>query len=91
MGAQHPGAAGGTIHYTSLRLLRDAPDEAETVANDFNTLMASLLRSRRSDALDACKKLEEARQLNARLASENSALRDTVKELKEYSVRLGVE
>lgn len=90
VGAQHPAAAGGTIHFSSLRLVRDAPDDAENLANDFNSLMASLLRSRRSDALDACKKLEEARQANARLQSENSALRDAVQELREYSTRLGV-
>lgn len=79
IGAQHPGATGGTIHYSSARLRRDAPDETEHLTNDYHLLMTNLLRARRADALEASKRLQEAVQENAQLQQEVLALRNVIK------------
>ncbi|KDR65666.1 hypothetical protein GALMADRAFT_30715, partial [Galerina marginata CBS 339.88] len=60
IGAQHPSGAGSTIHYTSPRLLRDAPSRVEDLANDMHQLMTDLLQSRRSDALTLSLQLKKS-------------------------------
>ncbi|KDR72094.1 hypothetical protein GALMADRAFT_25222, partial [Galerina marginata CBS 339.88] len=60
IGAQHPSSVGSTLHYTSPRLLRDAPSRVEDMANDMHELMTDLLQSRRSDALTLSRQLKKS-------------------------------
>lgn len=75
VGAQHPGGVGATIHYTSPRLLRDAPDDMDAIVNDYHGLMTNLLQARRAEALELAKKYQES-------LSENQAMVSRVNELE---------
>ena len=56
-----------TVHYTSPRLGRDAPESMDEIINDFCRMIASLLQSRRTDAFVLASKLKQTEQENARL------------------------
>lgn len=79
IGAQHVAATAPTIHYTSPRLMEEAPKWAEQNINNFNIEMTALLRARRSDAVAVTADLLESEARNRQLEKELSE----AKELKE--------
>ncbi|PPQ69412.1 hypothetical protein CVT26_002450 [Gymnopilus dilepis] len=66
--AQHVTAREGAISYASPRLRREALEQAERIATDFNTTAARLRTSRRVEAVQLSEQLEEVER--QRLAAE---------------------
>lgn len=83
IGAQHPGGAGATIHYTSPRLLRDAPDHAGEIVNDYHQLMSNLLQARRLEALNISQKYQATLAQNQAMATRVADLESQMLTMQE--------
>ncbi|KJA12974.1 hypothetical protein HYPSUDRAFT_152114, partial [Hypholoma sublateritium FD-334 SS-4] len=79
VGAQHVSAKAPTLHYTSPRLLEEAPQFAEEQINTFNDQMSLLLRARRSDAVAVTAELLAAEDKNKRLERELMEIKERLK------------
>ncbi|KAF9541869.1 hypothetical protein CPC08DRAFT_650441, partial [Agrocybe pediades] len=96
IGAQHPGAVGSSLHYSSPRLLRDGRQAHEDIVNDFDGLMSDLVAARRADALQLRSQLrqtlKEKETLEARLKSIEARMGEQVtnETVHTYARRLGV-
>ncbi|KDR73876.1 hypothetical protein GALMADRAFT_71426, partial [Galerina marginata CBS 339.88] len=102
VGAQHCSGVGATVHYTSPRLLRDAREPMNEIANDFHELMTTLLQSRRTDALTLSRKLKKAEEdkevmdkkvehMSDKLATQEDKLANQERLLQLYASRLGID
>ena len=83
VGAQHISAKAPTIHYTSPRLLEEAPEFAEEQINTFNDQMNMLLRARRSDAVAVTAELLAAEEKNKRLEKELLEVKERLRNVDE--------
>lgn len=95
LGAQHSSGVGSTIHYTSPRLARDAPEEAGAIINDFHALMTQLLQSRRTEALTLTRQLQEVEDQNKQIAQNNEVLESKLEKMQQifqnFAQRLGID
>ncbi|PPQ88304.1 hypothetical protein CVT26_008872, partial [Gymnopilus dilepis] len=85
-GVQHVTAQTGAITYASPRLVREAKDTADQLANIFNTTTSQLLRSRRTDALACFREVEEVQKSKADIERKYEVIKAR---LLEYEKRLG--
>lgn len=94
IGAQHPGGVASTIHYTSPRLYRDAPERMNEIATEYDQLMGDLLASRRSDALELRSQLKQSKEENlkmeAKMGDMETRMLDLARKVQLYSERLGL-
>lgn len=87
IGAQHIAAKAPTLHYTSPRLLEEAPEFAEEQINTFNQQMTTLLRARRSDALTITADLVASEEKNRQLEKELSDAKIGLQSLNDLEDR----
>jgi len=94
LGAQHTGGVGSTVHYASPRLLRDAPQQMHSIANNFNMLISDLLASRRDDAVKLSTELRQQKEENRDISACVNSLEHTLIEkealLNMYKEKLGM-
>ncbi|PPR07645.1 hypothetical protein CVT26_001660 [Gymnopilus dilepis] len=86
-GAQHTTAREGAISYVSPRFCREAREQAERIATDFNTTAAHLSTARRVEAVQLSEKLAEVER--QRRAAEAS-FQEAQATIAEYKRRLGI-
>ncbi|KJA14759.1 hypothetical protein HYPSUDRAFT_150004, partial [Hypholoma sublateritium FD-334 SS-4] len=87
VGAQHVSAKAPTLHYTSPRLLEEAPQFAYEQINAFNDQMSLLLRARRSDAVVVTAELVAAEDKNKRLERELMEIKERLKNVEAMEDR----
>ncbi|KDR76691.1 hypothetical protein GALMADRAFT_139587 [Galerina marginata CBS 339.88] len=94
VGAQHRGAVGGTLHYTSPGLLHDAGEQMNGIAQDFQDLMTNLLHTGRTDVLELSRKLKKAEIEKEEANKQVNGLEERVARqerlLQLYATRLGI-
>jgi len=93
IGAQHPHANRPFLHYSSERLLREAPKQASQIAGTFNTLCTNLVASRRQDTLALAQQLSATREakkaIELILQKQRSEIEDKDAQIATYRSMLG--
>lgn len=94
-GAQHVSATAATIHYTSPRLSRDAPDNMELLINQFCQTISKLVHARRTEAMALLNRLQQAEEEKELALAREVEITQKMSEmealLSSYSSILGIQ